>query len=230
MSTKPEKKKPEPYKLKPKDAATLIIVRNGKEVLMGQRSSKHVFMANKYVFPGGRVDRADGMVPRPFDLDPHVGEQLERGASAHRARALAMAAVRETYEEAGLILGHDQDGSVKTKSPGWQGFFGNGVVPALDRLEYVARAITPPGRPRRFDTRFLMVDADHLRGRVDGNGELVDLNWIPIKDVHDLDLPNITRLIVDLIKRRLEDGEHRKPGAGIPFVRTINKRHIIGEH
>lgn len=223
-------KKPEAYKLKPKDAATLIIVRDGREVLMGQRSSRHVFMAKKYVFPGGRVDRADGLVPRPIDLNRAVSTQLERGTSAHRARALAMAAVRETYEEAGLILGTDQDGSVKTRSPNWQGFYGNGVIPALDKLEYIARAITPPGRPRRFDTRFLMVDADYLRGRVDGNGELVDLNWVPIKDAHDLDLPNITRLVIDLVKRRLDDGAHRKPEAGIPFVRTVNRRHIISDH
>jgi len=223
-------RKVEPYKLKPKDSATLIIVRDGREVLMGQRSSRHVFMANKYVFPGGRVDRADGLVPRPVDLDPHVAEQLERGASAHRARAVAMAAVRETFEEVGLILGKPHDERIATRSPGWKPFFDTGKVPALDKLDYIARAITPPGRPRRFDSRFFMVDAEHLEGRLDGNGELVDLHWVPIKDAHDLDLPNITRLVIDLVKRRIEDRAHREPGAGIPFVRTVNRRHIISEH
>ena len=223
-------KKPEVYKLKPKDASTLIIVRDGKEVLMGKRSTKHVFMASKYVFPGGRVDRADGLVPRPIDLESDVAQQLERGATPHRSRALAMAAIRETYEEAGLILGADQDGSVKTRSPGWKDFYGMGKVPALDKLEYIARAVTPPGRPRRFDSRFFMVDADHLEGRVDGNGELLDLQWVGIKDAHDLDLPNITRLIIDLIDKRVKDRAHRGHDAGIPFVRTVNQRHIISEH
>ncbi|MFN3232549.1 MAG: NUDIX hydrolase [Alphaproteobacteria bacterium] len=223
-------KKPEPYKLKPKDSSTLIIVRDGKEVLMGQRSTKHVFMANKYVFPGGRVDRADGMVPRPIDLETDVAEQLERGTTAHRARALAMAAIRETWEEAGLVLGTSHDEPVKTRSPGWKEFYGKGVVPALDKLEYIARAVTPPGRPRRFDSRFFMVDAHHLDGQVMGNGELEDLQWVPIRDAHDLDLPNITRLVIDLIDKRVKDRAHRKPGAGIPFVRTINRRHIISDH
>jgi 8-oxo-dGTP pyrophosphatase MutT (NUDIX family) len=225
-----EQKPVVPYKLKPKDAATLLIVRGGEEVLMGVRSARHAFMPNKYVFPGGRVDRADGRVPRPVDLRPEVAEKLERAASPLRARALAMAAVRETFEEAGMILGQSSESPVRTSSPGWKPFYEQGFVPALDRLEYIARAITPPGRPRRFDTRFLMVEADHLQGDVFGNGELLDLKWVKLKDAQSLDLPNITRLIIEIARRRLEDGEHRHKGGKIPFVRTINRRHIIGDH
>jgi 8-oxo-dGTP pyrophosphatase MutT (NUDIX family) len=221
---------PAAYALKPKDAATLLIVRGGEEVLMGVRSARHAFMPNKYVFPGGRVDRADGRVPRPVDLAPDVAEKLERGASPLRARALAMAAVRETFEEAGMVLGVEHAAPVVTSSPHWKPFYAGGVVPALDRLEYIARAITPPGRPRRFDTRFLMVDAEHLRGSVFGNGELLNLNWVKLKDAQSLDLPNITRLVIEIARRRIADGEHRRPGAPIPFVRTVNRRHIIGDH
>jgi 8-oxo-dGTP pyrophosphatase MutT (NUDIX family) len=225
-----EQKPVVPYKLKPKDAATLLIVRGGEEVLMGVRSARHAFMPNKYVFPGGRVDRADGRVPRPVDLRPEVAEKLERAASPLRARALAMAAVRETFEEAGMILGQSSESPVRTSSPGWKPFYEQGFVPALDRLDYIARAITPPGRPRRFDTRFLMVEADHLQGDVFGNGELLDLKWVKLKDAQSLDLPNITRLVIEIARRRLEDGEHRHEGGTIPFVRTINRRHIIGDH
>lgn len=225
-----EEKPVEVYKLKPKDAATLLIIRGGEEVLMGVRSARHAFMPNKYVFPGGRVDRADGLVPRPIDLQPDVAAKLERGApSANRARALAMAAVRETFEEAGMILGAEHD-PIRTGAPHWKPFYATGLVPALDKLEYIARAITPPGRPRRFDTRFLMVDAEHLRGDIAGSGELLNLNWVKLKAAQSLDLPNITRLIIEIARRRLHDGEHRGEDAKIPFVRTVNRRHIIGDH
>jgi 8-oxo-dGTP pyrophosphatase MutT (NUDIX family) len=224
-----DEKPVEAYKLKPKDAATLLIIRGGEEVLMGVRSAKHAFMPNKYVFPGGRVDRADGMVPRPIDLAPSVAAKLERGASPGRSRALAMAAVRETFEEAGMILGAEH-GPIRTSAQHWKPFYATGFVPALDKLEYIARAITPPGRPRRFDTRFLMVDADHLRGDIAGSGELLNLNWVKLKEAQSLDLPNITRLIIEIARRRIDDGEHRGDDAKIPFVRTVNRRHIIGDH
>jgi 8-oxo-dGTP pyrophosphatase MutT (NUDIX family) len=225
-----EEKPVEAYKLKPKDAATLLIIRGGEEVLMGVRSARHAFMPNKYVFPGGRVDRADGMVPRPIDLKPAVAAKLERGASPNRSRALAMAAVRETFEEAGMILGAEPGEAVRTGAPHWKPFFASGLVPALDKLEYIARAITPPGRPRRFDTRFLMVDADHLRGDIAGSGELLNLNWVKLKDAQSLDLPNITRLVIEIARRRIRDGAHLRDDAMVPFVRTVNRRHIIGDH
>jgi 8-oxo-dGTP pyrophosphatase MutT (NUDIX family) len=225
-----EEKPVEAYKLKPKDAATLLIIRGGEEVLMGVRSARHAFMPNKYVFPGGRVDRADGMVPRPVDLSPAVAAKLERGASPGRARALAMAAVRETFEEAGMILGAEHGERVRTGSVHWKPFYATGLVPALDKLEYIARAITPPGRPRRFDTRFLMVDADHLRGDIAGSGELLNLNWVKLKEAQSLDLPNITRLVIEIARRRIKDGEHRHEDSRVPFVRTVNRRHIIGDH
>jgi len=225
-----EEKPVEVYKLKPKDAATLLIIRGGEEVLMGVRSARHAFMPNKYVFPGGRVDRADALVPRPIDLAPSVAAKLERGASPGRSRALAMAAVRETFEEAGMILGAEHDARIRTGSPHWKPFYASGLVPALDKLEYIARAITPPGRPRRFDTRFLMVDADHLRGDIAGSGELLNLNWVKLREAQTLDLPNITRLIIEIARRRIEDGEHRGADARIPFIRTVNRRHIIGDH
>lgn len=220
--------KPKP--LRPKDAATLVIVRGGDEVLMGVRNAKHAFMPNKYVFPGGRVDRADGQVTSPVDLKSDVAEKLERGCTAHRARAIGMAVVRETFEETGLILGRNVGTPQTTRSPNWRPFYETGFVPALDKIDYVARAITPPGRPRRFDARFFMVDAEHLVGDLDGNGELLNLTWVPLRDALELDLPNITQLMIRFIRQRVEDGAHRKKGGKIPFVRTIRGQHQIGEH
>ena len=231
MSTKkPAEKKPHPSLRRPRDAATLLIVRGNEEVLMGVRNSKHAFMPNKYVFPGGSVDRADSMVPRPVDLHPDVAEKLERGCGVARARALAMAAVRETFEETSLILGHSADEVIKTRSQSWRPFYETGHIPAIDRVEYIARAITPPRRPRRFDTRFFLVHAEDCTGDVDGNGELLDLKWVPLREAHQLDLPNITQHIVELAKQRLEDREHLRAGAPIPFARMMKGRHQMGEH
>ena len=219
-----------PKRLRPRDAATLIIVRRGEQVLMGIRNAKHAFMPNKYVFPGGRVDRADGQVRSPLNLKSDVAEKLERGCTPNRARAIGMAAVRETFEETGLILGADLGVPSTTRSPNWRSFYETGLVPALDKIDYVARAVTPPGRPRRFDARFFMVDAEHLVGDLDGNGELLNLTWVRLKDALELDLPNITQLMIRFIRKRVEDGAHRKKGSKIPFVRTIRGQHQIGEH
>lgn len=222
--------KPHPSIKRPRDAATLVIVRGGHEVLMGVRNSRHAFMPNKYVFPGGRVDRADGQVVRPVDLRADVAEKLQRGCSLHRAHAVAMAAVRETFEETGLILGAKADNVVATRAPHWRPFYETGFVPALDKIDYIARAITPPGRPRRFDARFFMVDAEHMSGSIEGSGELLNLTWVPLSEARGLDLPNITKLMIRFIEQRLEDGAHRKPGAKVPLVRTVRGRHMIAEH
>src|SRR5216684_3737927 len=104
-----------PY-LRPRDAATLILVRErGRipEVLMGCRDAKHAFMPNRYVFPGGRVDKADAHVPIATPLDRHVKARLLKAATAQRAQALGVAAVRETFEETGLIRHSSEMGDIR---------------------------------------------------------------------------------------------------------------------
>ena len=152
---------------RPRDAATLLLLdRSSSEiqVLLGRRHRNHAFMPGKLVFPGGRTDPADGRVPVAANLPPEDEAKLVSGMGArgtrHRAKALAMSAVRETYEEAGLLIGRREDFS--THHDDWAGFQEHKVAPSLDGLRYVARAITPPGRVRRFDTRFFC--------RVEGRG------------------------------------------------------------
>src|SRR5262245_55032470 len=136
-----------PY-MRPRDAATLILVRErGKipEVLMGCRDAKHAFMPNRYVFPGGRVDLADAHVPVATPLDRHVKARLLKAASAQRAQALGVAAVRETFEETGLMLAKPLKKSAgKDYGEHWKGFLDKGLAPALDCLDFIARAVTPP--------------------------------------------------------------------------------------
>lgn len=210
---------------KPRDAATLIIVRNQCEVLLGVRSKKHVFMPNKYVFPGGRVDAGDARVSTQYSLPITVSNQLEKNCSKARARALAMAAIRETFEETGLIVGHPADKKIISKSTAWQPFFDNNVSPALDKLDYVARAITPPGRIRRFDARFFLADAKHITGSLKSNGELEDLRWVNFNETQHLDLSPITQLVLHLLEKRLR-GEP-VDNEGIPLYRQLHGKELI---
>jgi 8-oxo-dGTP pyrophosphatase MutT (NUDIX family) len=211
--------------LRPRDAATLIIVRGQSEVLLGVRSAKHVFMPHMYVFPGGKVDGGDARVSSPMALRPEVEAKLTQSVSAARARALAMTAVRETFEETGLIIGRKTNKPPQTRSPGWRPFFATGFVPALDKLDYVARAITPPGGVRRFDARFFLVDAAEVSGELNGNGELEDLAWVPLATASSLPLSEITEMMLDCLRKRLT-GADQYPQQ-IPFYRERFGREVL---
>ncbi len=216
------------HAVRPRDAATLILVRNDgptPQVLMGQRHASHKFMPNKFVFPGGRVDPADSRVRPVEDLRPDVSQLLlarMRGTpSQNRARALAMAAIRETFEETGLAVGRHIETPQRSKQKDWDAYFSIGVSPALGALDFVARAITPPYRTRRFDTRFFIADAEHIHGdpsKVAGSGELQGLHWISTKDAQDLDLPNITRTILAEIDERLRLNSAAQRARAVPFI------------
>ncbi|MEH6581581.1 MAG: NUDIX hydrolase [Halioglobus sp.] len=210
--------------VRPRDAATLIIVRsdgNQPRILMGKRAAGHKFMPNKFVFPGGKVDAGDGRLQPPHDLHPAVMRRLlAEGCSPSRARALAMAAIRETWEETGLVLGEPDTPTLQSRSPHWREFLKFGVNPRLDGLHYIARAITPPYRTRRFDARFFMADAEQIQGEVhdtpEGSGELLGIHWVSMKDAQALELPTITRMVLAEVERRLVEG-HTPEEKG-PFV------------
>lgn len=217
-----------PKRLRPKDAATLIIVRRDKDglrVLMGKRHANLAFQPNKFVFPGGRVDPADQRIAAGGALASHVAEKVERDVSAARARALALAAVREAFEETGVLVGERSSEIPRTRASAWRKFFTHGVVPRLDRLDYVARAITPPGRTRRFDARFFMVDAKEIVETVDASEqqELLTLVWPTLAEARALDLPGITRRVLDEVEAHAS-GDTKRP---IPFFRSVRgKPHV----
>lgn len=207
--------------VRPRDAATLILVRKRAgeaEILMGQRSANHRFMPNKYVFPGGRLDPADVRLRAGTPLQSSVLEKVARGIGEAKANALARAAVREMFEEAGVLVGRHAAQRNKTRSS-WAEFLATGVEPDLTRLDYVARAITPPYRDRRFDTRFFIADESaicepdgHVRRE---SGELLSLRWVTVEEARTLDLPNITRRVIDEIELRVEHPEDARP---VPFI------------
>lgn len=198
-----------PQLLKPKDAATLILVRRGAggpRILMGQRAGGHAFMPNKFVFPGGRLDPADCRARAGKDLHPATLAKLlqrMRGRPTEtRARGLALAAVRETWEEAGLLFGRARLED----------------APDLSGLTLFMRAITPPGRTRRYDSRFFVADAGDVSNidqpQHDGGGELLTLSWLTLDEIASLDLPLITIDALKRLKPFLDDG--RLPGPDCP--------------
>ena len=162
-------------------------------------------MPNRYVFPGGRVDPSDSRVAPATNLAPDVADRLQKNCSPARARALAVAAVRETYEETGLMLADKMPrGLQASKRPGWSDFTERGLGPALANLDYVCRAITPPGRPRRFHARFFMADAVFAKGEIKSSGELLDIKWVPLAEAITLPIPSITGQVIEEVMNLIE--------------------------
>ena len=211
---------------KPRDAATLIIVRHDDaipKVLLGQRHDSHAFMPNKFVFPGGRLDTGDMRTKVGQDLHPVVQEKLLRRMrgrlSPMRARGLAIAAIRETYEETGLFLGVLPP-SLTLANEDWDGVLAAAKLD-LSGLRYFARAITPPGRTRRFDSRFFVTNASHF-GNLDnprhpGSGELLKPHWFSFAEALELDLPAITRDVLRRLQPLMETQKELGPDQPVSF-------------
>ena len=191
----------------PRDAATLILYKltaDGPRILMGCRSAGHDFMPDKYVFPGGRVDDEDAIVPALSELDAEEHRPLEIGAT-RPPRAFPLTAVREMFEETGLIVGRASS-PLGDVPPSWADYYGQGAAPSLSGFQFVGRAITPPMRHKRFDARFFMANAEDAliddRAPADSR-ELADLRWFTLPEVAALDLPNVTRFVISEVETRL---------------------------
>jgi 8-oxo-dGTP pyrophosphatase MutT (NUDIX family) len=220
--------------LKPRDSATLILIDRAEKVpkvLLGRRHLRHRFMPGKFVFPGGRIEAADRMMATFAPLDPrHVGRLMQRVKypSAAKAGAFALAALRETYEETGLMLGIRTEAPMKTPPGAWEAFATAGILPDLSAVHFIARAITPPKRPLRFDSRFFAADISAVARRVDGfvgpDAELVELVWLPITDARSLDMPGITAVVLEELQDRIAAGMSADHPA--PLYRMLHKRFV----
>ena len=152
----------------PRDAATLMLIdRSGPQakVLLGRRHDSHKFMPGKFVFPGGRIETLDRTMPALRELHPDTQSKLMQRVAAPSvqfARGLALAAVREMAEETGLFLGVKRDDPPATPGEIWAEFAKAKIYPDLVQVHFIARAITPPKRPKRFDTRFFTADASAI--------------------------------------------------------------------
>jgi 8-oxo-dGTP pyrophosphatase MutT (NUDIX family) len=213
-----------------RDAATVIVLRDAEtrpSVLMGQRGAGAAFMPSRFVFPGGALDAGDAAVPLAATVAEPCASRLEEAAPAGIANALAACAIRELWEETGLVLG------VPGRWPGapppdWAGFAATGHVPSAEGLTFVFRAITPPGRPRRFDARFFLVDAERIAGDPDdfsrASDELSHLQWIPLDEVRNFHLPFITEVVLAEVAAALP---RLGPPDAVPFFRNTEEESLF---
>ena len=208
-------------------AATIIVLRDAAtqpKVLMGQRGKTAAFMPSKFVFPGGAVDGVDADIPLARPLHPRSHKRLA-SESALAPEALIAAATRELWEETGLLLGLADETAAALDAPkGWRGFLATGHLPDGEGMEFIFRAITPPARPRRFDARFFLVDAQALKSDPDdfsrAEDELSHLQWVPLEDARALDMPFITEVVLAELLARLNGSAQE----GVPFF--DNATHI----
>jgi 8-oxo-dGTP pyrophosphatase MutT (NUDIX family) len=210
-----------------RDAATIIILRDratAPAVLMGQRGATAAFMPGKFVFPGGAVDAVDATVPLG-GLSEVCAARLSEDSRLAPA-PLAAAAIRELWEETGLILG--QPGAWTDPPQGWRGFAASGHVPDAAALTYFFRAVTPQGRPRRFDARFFLADATALRSDPDdfsrAEDELNFLQWVPLAEARNFDLPFITQVVLAELGAHIAAGG---PVRSVPFFRNDDEAHLV---
>jgi 8-oxo-dGTP pyrophosphatase MutT (NUDIX family) len=203
-----------------RDAATIIVLRDAgtrPRVLMGQRGKGAAFMPSKFVFPGGAVDAVDAGIPLARPPAPECDARLGAETQTPAASVLA-AATRELWEETGLLLGAPDPRAGRLGAPrGWRGYLATGHLPDGGALEFVFRAITPPGRPRRFDARFLLARAEDLRSDPDdflrAEDELSHLQWVPLDAARSFDMPFITEVVLAELAARIEGRAH----PGVPF-------------
>lgn len=194
---------------RPADAAGLVLLRDSggrTEVLLGRRHGRAGFLPDIYVFPGGRVDQDDSR-PTGFGefLHPHVLSQLRVGSRIDPLR-FARAAVRETFEETGLMLA--APGAPTKADVGmtvWREFFARGCRPRFEALDFICRAITPTYSKRRYNTRFFLADGSTLTGEISGDGELEDLGWRPVDALDSLTIVDVTQFVLAEALRRWRD-------------------------
>ena len=213
-----------------RNAATVIVLRDRMDkpaILMGQRGAKAAFMPNKFVFPGGAVDAGDADIPLVAPLPAVCHERLNEEAPAGMQTMLAAAAIRELWEETGLVLGQPGAWSAPPP-PDWQSFAATGHLPAADALQFVFRALTPPGRPRRFDARFFLVDAGAIQGDLDdfthASDELSHLQWIPLSEARSFDLPFITEVVLAEVEARVTKFD---PPESVPYFRNNDEASLF---
>jgi len=223
--------------IKPKPAGTLLILdeQNGQpHVLMGRRHKAHTFMPDVFVFPGGRVDRPDNHAPFHSDLTKPTLERLMASglkslATHRRARAFALAAIRETFEEVGMLIGTPLRQDTNETNPVWAPFLNHKQVPNLEPLRYVARAVTPPGWIRRYDTRFFTVTraAVSLELQDSPTDELSELTWVPLDRTDEYEIPRITQMVLkDVTDRIAAEGTlELRDDHAVPVYATRNGKH-----
>lgn len=199
----------------------------GAEVLLGRRSQRSRFMPGIYVFPGGRLSTADRRpsgYPEPLPPPPRGTDRSTR----QRLPVFARAALRETYEETGLLLGDGTASGPGTGSGGaaadpvWRAYGEARLTPGFGDMRLIARAITPTDSPIRFHTRFFLAEGAAVQGRIGGDGELEDIHWAALENLPALAMAEITQLVLkEALAHRAGAGG---PGRPAPLFRWIGPK------
>lgn len=212
-------------------AATVILVRDateGYEIFMLRRTSAAAFAGGMFVFPGGRVDGDDHLhLYDELRVGPTAAQAAQQAALGAEWRGYWIAGIRESFEEAGLLLAYDQSGALvryddravherfeRYREPLHAGALSladicrqEGLRLAVDRIHFYNRFVTPFGRPRRFDTRFFIAEAPEGQAGVHDDFETVDSLWISPRealarnDAREFDLMRVTRMQLETLAR-----------------------------
>lgn len=184
----------------PRLAATVLLVRDGSrglEVFMEERHIRSDFVGGAYVFPGGGVDSDDAVPDELYAGEPREHYDRLLGTDGG-GLAFYVAAIRECFEEAGVLLAYDADGVLLDFSdPAIEDQYRSardrlnrkevGLVEladrhdlrlAVDHIHYWSHWITPEGQPRRYDTRFFIADAPENQTATHDDWELTDSAWV----------------------------------------------------
>lgn len=212
-------------------AATVIIAREaeaargGFEIFMLRRTRGAAFAGGMYVFPGGKVDGDDHL--HKYDAHrqgPSEFQLPQQNALGDEWRGYWVAGIRESFEEAGLLLAYTERGGLlaydednRARFHDYRGPLHDGTVSlldicerenlklAVDHIHFVNRFVTPLGRPRRFDTRFFLAEAPPGQTGMHDDKETVDSIWIsPVdamekNDAKEFDLMRVTRMQLEML-------------------------------
>jgi 8-oxo-dGTP pyrophosphatase MutT (NUDIX family) len=220
-------------------AASLILFdqkpKSDLRLLLGRRHETHIFLPGKFVFPGGRSEPEDALMQASGLLAPEILRRLQApaaGPSIAAPRSLALTAIRELFEETGILLGTRTMSSFEVPAAtSWGSFAAMRIQPDLTQLHYIARALTPPGFPRRFDTHFFAADARNIaasrEGYVHPDAELVELQWATLTELANLDVLPITAFIAQELAVRCAAGLSHE--AAVPYFHMQDDRWIRTE-
>jgi 8-oxo-dGTP pyrophosphatase MutT (NUDIX family) len=206
-------------RVRPRRAASLVLLREepaGLLVLMGRRGRSARFMPGFYVCPGGRVAEDDREPWRAEKGAPRAAE----GAVFLR---LARAALRETYEETGILVGSPAATVQNAARFAIEAAYATQrIAPDLALLTYIGRAITPTASPMRFDTCFFLADGRHATGALADSAELDDVAWHAADPNADRSMSGVTRF---MLARAL--AVWHGDAAPAPLYRHINNRAYV---
>ena len=221
--------------IKPKDASTLIIIKNDKKdtyVLMGQRSIKSKFMPGVYVFPGGAIEKDDSIAFKFFKLKANkaISQRALKSYSNIHSQSLLLAAIRETAEETGLYLAQKKNKPIKSftnTASTWHNFTDKSYIPSTDKLFFFGRAITPSTLKIRFHARFFLAFYDNFVGKIKTNGELNNISWLSLKEAKNKKIADVTEFMLDEIIKLNKDFSNIPNKKNFPmFTWKNNKRWI----